>query len=152
MLTINWAGIRTSHYGGLCMLNVKTIGSGDVCRWRLRELVGGGDPWSRPGGIVSRKIWRFLACPEGSQVWLDIENWQSANPALPGKMAVNTVSKMVCVLLLWVIIKCCDSIFKTKLMCWVWLLLAFSPFNVFLLFVEKFPKPPDMPPAPAPKG
>jgi len=46
------------------MLNVKMIqtGSSDVCRRRLRELVRG-DVQGRPGGIVSKWIWRVLACP-----------------------------------------------------------------------------------------
>ena len=50
--------------GGLDLLNVNMmqIESSNACRWRLREL-DRQDAQRRPGGIVSERIWRVLACP-----------------------------------------------------------------------------------------
>jgi len=72
------------------MLNIKMMqtGSSVVRRWQLREP-GKGVVRGRLDGIVSKGIWRVLACPVSMLRIEIIRGWKSrrklANPGLPGK-------------------------------------------------------------------
>jgi len=70
----------------------------DKRRWRLREL-DRGDAWKTPGGILSLKIWRVLACPvRCSRINGDWESGELGNLGLPGKWPLKwRVSECVCV-------------------------------------------------------